>query len=173
MYLDETWVNQNHTVGKCWTDTASKQATGVKSPTGKESHLIILHAGTRNGFVDNTELMFQAKNDGDYHNQMNSAVFENWFKYQLLPNIADNSVIVTDNASYHSVQLEKKPSTVYNLQHPSSLVSHILYSPPSQGHNFSKITARGQQDCSEQRSGCPCTWYLISSIEEVSNRKGK
>ena len=61
VYLDETWVNQNYTVGKCWTDTTSKQATGIQVPTGKGNRLIILHAGTKGGFVDNAELIFQAK----------------------------------------------------------------------------------------------------------------
>lgn len=86
-------------------------ANGVKQPTGKGSRLIILHAGTKNGFVDNTELIFQAKNGGDYHNQMNSAVFEQWSRKQLLPNIPPNSVIVMDSAAYHSMLLEKQPST--------------------------------------------------------------
>ena len=35
VYLDETWCNQNHTIGKCWTDSSSQQATGIKPPTGK------------------------------------------------------------------------------------------------------------------------------------------
>ena len=111
VYLDETWINQNYTVAKCWTDTTSPQATGVKQPTGKGSRLIILHAGTRNGFVPNAELVFQAKNDGDYHNQMNAKLFQEWFANQLLPNISPNSVIVMDNASYHSVQSDKKPTS--------------------------------------------------------------
>lgn len=111
VYLDETWVNQNYTVGKCWQDTASQHATGIQPPTGKGSRLIILHAGTKEGFVENAELIFQAKNDGDYHNQMNSTVFEEWFKTQLMPNILPNSVIVMDNAAYHSVQLEKTPTS--------------------------------------------------------------
>lgn len=111
VYLDETWVNQNYTVGRCWIDSDSKQANGIKQPTGKGSRLIILHAGSRNGFVDNAELVFQAKNDGDYHNQMNSAVFEKWFREQLLPNIPPSSVIVMDNAAYHSMLLERQPNT--------------------------------------------------------------
>ena len=36
VYLDETWVNQNSTVGKCWTDSSSREATGVKGSTEKE-----------------------------------------------------------------------------------------------------------------------------------------
>lgn len=110
VYLDETWVNQNYTVGKCWTDNSSPHATGVRQPTGRGSRLIIVHAETKNGFVKNAELVFQAKNDCDYHNQMNSKVFEDWFRNQLLPNISPNSVIVMDNASYHSVKLEKNPT---------------------------------------------------------------
>ena len=113
VYLDETWVNQNYTVAKCWTDTTSPQANGVRQPTGKGSRLIILHAGTKDGFVDNAELIFQAKNDGDYHNQMNAQVFEEWFRNQLLPNISANSVIVMDNAPYHSVKLEKMPTLAW------------------------------------------------------------
>ncbi|XP_063846183.1 uncharacterized protein LOC135092001 [Scylla paramamosain] len=97
--------------GKCWTDTTSEAATGVQPPTGKGGCLIILHTGTRNGFIYNGELIFQAKNDGDYHKQMNSTVFEEWFRNQLLPNIAPNSIIVMDNAPYHSVLQEKVPSS--------------------------------------------------------------
>ncbi|XP_076033009.1 uncharacterized protein LOC143020470 [Oratosquilla oratoria] len=110
VYLDETWVNKNCTIGKCWIDTSSQEATGVK-PTGKGARFIILHAGTKDGFINNGELIFQAKNDGDYYNQMNATVFEEWFCMQLLPNIPPNSVIVMDNASHHSRQVEKLPSS--------------------------------------------------------------
>ncbi|XP_063860616.1 uncharacterized protein LOC135100927 [Scylla paramamosain] len=113
VYLDETWVNQSYTVGKGWTDTTSEAATGVQPLTGKGGCLIILHAGTRDGFINNAELIFQAKNDGDYHKQMNSTVFEEWFRNQLLPNIAPNSIIITDNAPYHSVLQEKVPSSLW------------------------------------------------------------
>ena len=54
--------------------------------------------------------MFQAKkDDGDYHGEMNAASYEKWFREQLLPNIPPNSVIVLDNASYHSAQVELLP----------------------------------------------------------------
>ncbi|XP_050707116.1 uncharacterized protein LOC126992421 [Eriocheir sinensis] len=102
VYLDETWVNQNYTVSKCWVDNNSEKAVGVKVPTGKGGRLIVLHAGTKDGFVSDASLIFMAKNDGDYHNQMNAESFEKWFQQQLLPNIHPSSVIVMDNASYHS-----------------------------------------------------------------------
>ena len=37
----------------------------------------------------------------DYHDDMKSEVFEGWFKKILLPNLPQNSVIVSDNASYY------------------------------------------------------------------------
>ncbi|XP_072400443.1 uncharacterized protein [Diabrotica undecimpunctata] len=42
---------------------------------------------------------------------MTAHLFEKWFKEQLLPNIPPNSVIVMDNASYHSRLLRKIPNS--------------------------------------------------------------
>lgn len=74
--------------------------------------------------------MFQSKkNTGDYHNEMNSerlmgiihiylmlytSRFEEWFKDTLLPNIDPNSLIVMDNASYHSQREEQMPIQNWN-----------------------------------------------------------
>ncbi|XP_064083062.1 uncharacterized protein LOC135199076 [Macrobrachium nipponense] len=110
IFLDETWINQNYTVTKCWMDESSTGATGINPPSGKGSRIIILHAGSEQGFVPNAQLVFQAKNDGDYHHQMNHIVFEKWFREQLIPNIPQQSVIIMDNASYHSVQSDKPPT---------------------------------------------------------------
>lgn len=41
---------------------------------------------------------------------MNSTVFESWIK-QILPHLEPNSVIVMDNAPYHSVKIKKSPTT--------------------------------------------------------------
>ena len=111
IYLDETWVNQNYTVGKCWINVDSTKATGVKHPTGKGGRIIVLHAGSKDGFVPNAKLTFLAKNDGDYHHQMNHMVFEKWFRTQLIPNIPPSSVIVMDNAPYHSVKMDSPPTS--------------------------------------------------------------
>ncbi|PSN43260.1 hypothetical protein C0J52_25105 [Blattella germanica] len=42
---------------------------------------------------------------------MNSENFTKWLQTQILPNLPPRSVIVMDNASYHSVQNDKKPTT--------------------------------------------------------------
>ncbi|XP_056637711.1 uncharacterized protein LOC130445847 [Diorhabda sublineata] len=61
-YLDETWLNEGHSVKKIWQDESiqtSRQAfieglsTGLKTPIGKGRRLIITHIGYNQGFVDN------------------------------------------------------------------------------------------------------------------------
>jgi transposase len=109
IYLDETWVNQNDARSKGWQDGTTY--TIPKLPTGKGKRLIILHAGGINGFVKNGLLVFQSKKDcSDYHGEMNYEVFKEWFEKQLLPNIPQKSVIIMDNAPYHSVIKNKAPT---------------------------------------------------------------
>ena len=47
----------------------------------------------------------------DYHEDTTAELFEEWFQNCLLPNIPPNSVIVMDNVSYHSRQLQKIPGS--------------------------------------------------------------
>ncbi|XP_055904959.1 uncharacterized protein LOC129940597 [Eupeodes corollae] len=47
---------------------------------------------------------------GDYHEDMNADVYEKWFK-ETLTCLDPNSVIVLDNASYHSRKKNKAPTT--------------------------------------------------------------
>jgi len=119
VYTDETWVNAGHTKPKVWQDTtikSTKQAfisglsTGLKNPSGRGERLIITHAGTRDGFIENAQLIFRGKKgDRDYHHEMNAATYEEWFQQKLLPNLPDNSVVILDNASYHSAKKELLP----------------------------------------------------------------
>lgn len=117
-YLDETWINEGYTVKKFWQDgniTNARQAfneglsTGLKPPSGKGRRLIITHIGSESGFVDGGLLTFVSKKTGDYHEDMNSDVFEDWFS-QMIDLIPDGSIIVMDNASYHSKKLERVPT---------------------------------------------------------------
>ena len=76
---------------------------GVRKPSGKGNHLIILHAGGGNGCVNSADLVFQSKKaTDDDHDEMKAAHFEEWFHDSLLPNLQSNSLIVMDNAPYHS-----------------------------------------------------------------------
>lgn len=71
----------------------------------------MVHAGSEDGFVENACLIFKAGlTSGDYHGQMNRENFTKWLTEKLLPNIPANSIIVLDNAPYHSVQENKTPT---------------------------------------------------------------
>ncbi|XP_064120782.1 uncharacterized protein LOC135225379 [Macrobrachium nipponense] len=109
IYLDETWLNQNECVGKCW--TLPDGIVGPRVKTGKGATFIIVHAGGEYGFVPGGLLFFRSKNGnkGDYHDSMNHTCFLSWFQTQVLVNIPAKSLIVLDNASYHSKILNKAP----------------------------------------------------------------
>ena len=102
VYLDETYLNKNHSSGNTW--FLNEDGPWVNKPSGKGPRLIIVHAITTKGWIDGAELVFQAKKStGDYHGQMNYDNFSKWFTNQLLPNIPDNSIIIMDNARYHNI----------------------------------------------------------------------
>jgi transposase len=101
VYVDETYLNVNHSNDNTWYFEAN--GPWVNKPAGKGPRLIIVHAITALGWVQGAKLVFQAKRrTGDYHGQMNSVNFTKWFTEQLLPHIPCGSLIVMDNAPYHT-----------------------------------------------------------------------
>ena len=87
MYLDETWAN---TCDVCGEDVGDDPKAiggtkgGIRKPSGKGSRLIILHAGSENGWVSDAVLVFQSKKaTGDYHDEMMSEHFGEWFHDSL------------------------------------------------------------------------------------------
>jgi hypothetical protein len=72
------------------------------------------------GLIDSCELVFLNKSkDGDYHQEMNSVVFLEWFENQLMPALQNPSLVVLDNASYHNVKTEDThPCTRYHTLLP-------------------------------------------------------
>jgi transposase len=117
-YLDETWCNGGDCSTKVWLDSSIRSSrdayqkeltVGATNPTGKGKRLIVVHIGSRDGFVNGGLLCFESKtNSADYHNEMNGENFLEWFK-TILPKLNDNAVIVMDNAPYHSVKMDKIP----------------------------------------------------------------
>ncbi len=105
VYLDETYINKNHSDQFTW--YLEEDGPWVNKPSGKGPRVIVVHAITVNGWVDNAQLVFDAnRRTGDYHGQMNWDNFSKWFETQLLPNIPANSLIILDNARYHNVFAE-------------------------------------------------------------------
>lgn len=121
-YLDETWVNAGDCCSKVWMDktiTSHRDAflkglsTGPKNPTGKGKRLIVVHIGSAEGFVEGGLLCFESKkNTADYHDEMNGETFYEWF-CGVLPKLKENSIIVMDNASYHSVKKDPLPTMAW------------------------------------------------------------
>ncbi|CAI6373996.1 unnamed protein product [Macrosiphum euphorbiae] len=88
-------------------------STGPKNPTGKGKRLIVVHIGSAEGFVEGGLLCIESKkNTADYHDEMNGDTFYDWF-CGILPKLKNNSVIVMDNASYHSVKLDPIPTMTW------------------------------------------------------------
>ena len=79
-----------------------------KLPLGKGQRFVISHAGCEDGFLNGCELVFKGiSTDGrEYHNEMNSKIFEKWVNEQLESALPEKSLIIMDNASYHSVREE-------------------------------------------------------------------
>ena len=90
-------------------------------------------------FVCNIGKYFK-KATGDYHDEMTSEHFEEWFHDSLMPNIPPNSLIVMDNAPYHSRRLEPVPTmssrkqvmqdwlTQHGIEFPENALKRELYS---------------------------------------------
>ncbi|XP_026319497.1 uncharacterized protein LOC113229996 [Hyposmocoma kahamanoa] len=114
-------LNSGHAV-KTWVDTKIKSSreaflegltTGLQNPVGKGKRLIISHVGSEEGFVDDGLLILESKKKTeDYHDEMNSEHFEEWLR-GILPRLKENSVLVLDNAPYHSRKLEQTPSSAW------------------------------------------------------------
>ena len=85
---------------------------GSKVPSGKGQRLIVVQAGRVKGWVDGADLVFKSKtSSADYHDEMNTEHYMEWFTQQLLPNLPPNSVIIVDNATFHNKQKDKAPRT--------------------------------------------------------------
>ncbi|KAH9640930.1 hypothetical protein HF086_015625 [Spodoptera exigua] len=109
IYLDETYIHKNYKPKKSWQGPSTSGAIENVS-TGKR--YIIVHAGSEKGPVPNSLLVFSSKSKmADYHHDMNAVNFNKWLREKLIPNLNEPSVIVMDNASYHSIIVNKAPTS--------------------------------------------------------------
>nr|XP_015913169.1 uncharacterized protein LOC107443730 [Parasteatoda tepidariorum] len=101
VYIDETWLDSNLTFQKCWHEENSK--IGAIVNCSSKNRLIFVHTRTSEGFVQGAELIYKASSQtGDYHGQMNFDNFKKWVLEKLLPNLQTESLVVMDNAPYHT-----------------------------------------------------------------------
>jgi hypothetical protein len=104
-FVDETWVDSNLTFRKCWQGPGSR---GVMDTVSGRNRLIVVHIGSKDGFLPGAQLVYKANSTtGDYHGQMNCDKFSRWITQQFIPKLPPNSVVVMDNAPYHSTMHNK------------------------------------------------------------------
>lgn len=109
VYIDETWIHSAYCAKICQQGPTTE---GVITRCNRGQRLIVLNAGNRNGFIPNACLIYKAlATTGDYHGEMNGNNFTKWLTEMVLPNLNEPSAIVMDNASYHSMKLDKVPTT--------------------------------------------------------------
>ena len=107
IYTDETYVHSSHSVSKCW----QSQDAGLHVPFSKGERMIIIHAGSKKGFINGASMVFKANSSsGDYHSEMNFENFTKWLEQRLIPNLPERSALIIDNAPYHNVQADKCPT---------------------------------------------------------------
>ena len=114
-YLDEAWINQNHSRKSCW-QMSDRRVENLGLQRRKVSDLC--HAeSTATGCILQIRLKLRSKSKraADYHIQMNSETFKVWFVSKLSPYLKSESVIVTDSAHYLSV-LRSEVSTAVGFQ---------------------------------------------------------
>jgi transposase len=110
IFLDETWIFCKGGKKSSWQNESPLTCKKKQASEGKR--FIVLHAGGKNGFLDGAGLIFSATSkSADYHDNMNAEMFKNWTKDYLLPALEEPTVVIMDNASYHSALEEKLPSS--------------------------------------------------------------
>lgn len=109
IYLDETYIHKAYKPKKCWQGPST---SGVIENISSGKRYIIVHAGSEKGPIPNSLLVFSSKSKmANYHHDMNATNFNKWLQEKLMPNLDEPSVIVMDNASYHSIIINKPPTS--------------------------------------------------------------
>jgi transposase len=105
IWTDESYIHHHHCFNYSWygvSDFVKRQHKGRR--------LVILAAGSKNGFIPQSIKTYCAqKSTGDYHGNISKEIYYKWFSENLLPNLPEKSLIIMDNASYHTALPEDSP----------------------------------------------------------------
>ena len=111
VYVDETWFTTRMGHSREWVDTTQAVTASTYSrqvPPGDGERFVVIAGGTEEGFVEASYLCYPAKStQGDYHGEMNGELFQLWLTTHLLPALPEPSVLVLDNAPYHTQLTEE------------------------------------------------------------------
>lgn len=77
IYVDETWLYPNGAPVRRWVFEGDRRGMLAKVFTSEGKRFTVLHAGGRNGFLEDCELFVDSKVDSrDYHKTMNGEKFQ-------------------------------------------------------------------------------------------------
>ena len=109
VYTDQTFVHSGHTTPRTW----QSDDVALRVPFSKGERVVVVHAGSEEGFIQGAELVFKAHSaSGDYHDEMNSINFLKWLNEKLIPNLPQRSVLVVDNAPLPQPSRRQMPNAV-------------------------------------------------------------
>lgn len=111
-YFGEILFSAND-CSQIWTDQLKSETVAFQrelmTDASKEKCVIIVHVGSREGFVNGGLLLLESKtNTNDFHKGMNTDKFLEWFQ-GILPLLNDNAVIIMDNTSYNTSKTGQFP----------------------------------------------------------------
>jgi predicted O-methyltransferase YrrM len=72
----------------------------------------------------------------DYHSEMNADSFKDWFVNRFLNYLEEGSIIIMDNASYHSTIVDKVPNTGSHKKRYSRMVLIMTLQKPYSNYFF-------------------------------------
>ena len=130
-------LTKNHCTDYMWLPNDGSDAPKIPSDKGQAFDFF---ATRSEGLIDGCDLVFLAKSkDGDYHQEMNSGVFLEWFENQLMPALKNPSLVKLDNASYHNVKTED--TVCPNFSQKKAVLQHYLtqYSIPFSATDTKKV----------------------------------
>lgn len=105
VYVDEMWIDFPQLN---WIKEHLKEA-GFKNNSPSHRWLL-MHAGGDMGFIKEAEWLHKTEaNNTEHRDEISKERFIKWLKETLIPNLPQNSIVVLDNAPYHSAVQEKKP----------------------------------------------------------------
>ena len=100
VYLAESFLHHHYSAQFSW----FSDGDGVERSPGQGRRWCCMHALMEEGLLEDTFLILEAKKSkGDYHQQFDHQVFQQWFQEQLLPHLPKRCLIVIDRCPYHMV----------------------------------------------------------------------
>ncbi|XP_061381348.1 uncharacterized protein LOC116776357 isoform X2 [Danaus plexippus] len=119
-YINEAVLNIGNSDAKCYMDTSTHTrlksnegaGTSTKNTTSRSKSLVILHIGSKTGFLEAAEHISELKTQGDPHESIDANNFEYWFE-QNLAKLGEGSVVVMNAAPYNTRRSEKTPSIAW------------------------------------------------------------